>query len=370
MSLDFLYLDQIKTLESQAESYLRSGDQENARKTFEKIAMLYEKASSVAKSPSTRDLYMRKAREYREKSLSPRKVLKEGSQGDETDYRVIAESMIERTDLSWDDVVGLEDVKEVLRRAVFMARAKPDKPVKLDPPRSVLLFGPPGTGKTLLASVASNSVSATFFNADVSKILSKYVGDSPKTVDALFSLARERAPSLIFFDEIDSITVSREEGQNVGTGLLQKLLVEMDGFRKSSSLVIIMAGTNRPWALDEAVVNRFDYRIYVPPPDLEARKGIFRLELEKKGFEIEGDYDDLARRTEGYTGREISHICRKAVMFMIKRLNPDMRDEVKEIRIGKIKRDELYRAIQDTRPSVSGEILKKYQEWYERYGSS
>ncbi|WP_148692940.1 ATP-binding protein [Acidianus manzaensis] len=367
MSLDFLYLNEIKNLEKQAENYEDSGDIENARKTYEKIAILYEKASSAAKSPSSKELYAKKAEEYRRKA-KPKKVVTEG--GEETDYESIAESMMEKTDLTWDDIVGLDNVKDLLKRAVIMARAKPDKPVKLDPPRSVLLFGPPGTGKTLLASAASNSIHATFFNADISKILSKYVGDAPKTIDALFSLAREKAPSLIFFDEIDSMTISREEGQNVGTGLLQKLLIEMDGFKKSSDLVMIIAGTNRPWALDEAIVNRFDYRVYVPPPDFEGRKGIFKLELEKRGFEIEGNYDELAEKTEGYTGREISHICRKAVMLMIRRLNPQVDDNVKEIKIGKIKREELFQAIEETKPSVSKEMIKKYEEWNEGHGSS
>jgi ATP-dependent 26S proteasome regulatory subunit len=92
-----------------------------------------------------------------------------------------------------------------------LAISKPEKPVKLDPPRSILLFGPPGTGKTLLASAASNSINATFFNADISKILSRYVGDSPKTIDALFLLARKMSPSIIFFDEFDAISLSREQ---------------------------------------------------------------------------------------------------------------------------------------------------------------
>jgi SpoVK/Ycf46/Vps4 family AAA+-type ATPase len=163
-----------------------------------------------------------------------------------------------------------------------------------------------------------------FLTQIFSKILSRYVGDSPKTIDAIFLLARKMSPSIIFFDEFDAISLNREEKENVGTGLIQKILTEMDGFRKSRDFVMVIASTNRPWALDEAILNRFDYRIYVPLPDFEARKGIFEIELGKKNFEIEADYDDLAKRTEGYSGREISHICRKAIMSMIKRMNPDI----------------------------------------------
>ena len=368
MSIDFLLLNQIKKLETEAKYYEKNGEKDKANEVYEKIAYLYEEAASKVSLQSTKELYLAKAREYRNK-ISQKKV--EKINGDETDYLQVAKSMIEKTDLTWGDISGLDNVKSLLRQAVGIAISKPEKPVKLDPPRSVLLFGPPGTGKTLLASAASNSVNATFFNADISKILSKYVGDSPKIVDSLFSLAREKSPSIIFFDEFDAISISREEKENVGTGLLQKVLTEMDGFRKSKDFVMVIASTNRPWALDEAILNRFDYRIYVPLPDFEARKGIFELELEKKGFEIEASYDDLAKRTEGYSGREIAHICRKAIMSMIKRVNPDVENAKPgyKLKIGKITKEELYKAIEDTRPSVSKEMIRKYEEWNKEHGS-
>lgn len=374
MSLDFIYLNEIRKLESQAQELESSGNAEEAKKIYLKIASLYEKLAEDSVSSQAKELYLDKASYYRRKANPPvRKVQVEGGGGssqEEEDFRSVALSMIEKSTVSWDDISGLDNVKMILKESIGLARAKPDKPVKLDPPRSILLFGPPGNGKTMLASAASNAIKATFFNADISKILSKYVGDSPKILDALFSLAREKSPSIIFFDEIDSIALSREEEQHSATGLLQKLLTEMDGFKKSKEFVMIIAATNRPWALDEAVLSRFDFRIYVPLPDFEARKGIFKLELEKKGFEVEVSYDELAKMTEGYSGREISHICRKAIMYMIRRVNPGIDDKAEKIKIDKIRRDEIIKAIQETRPSVSKDLIKKYEEWYKEHGSS
>lgn len=367
MSIDFLILNQIKKLETEAEYYEKKGEKDKAYEVYEKIANLYEKAASKALLQSTRELYLMKAEEYRSRI----NTTKEKINGDEPDYIQKADGMIEKTNLTWDNISGLEKIKSLLRQAVGIAISKPEKPVKMDPPRSILLFGPPGTGKTLLASAASNSINATFFNADISKILSRYVGDSPKTVDALFLLARKMSPSIIFFDEFDAISLNREEKENIGTGLIQKILTEMDGFRKSRDFVMVIASTNRPWALDEAILNRFDYRIYVPLPDFEARKGIFEIALGKNNFEIEADYDDLAKRTEGYSGREISGICRKAILSMIKRMNPDIENARPgyKLRIGKITKEELYKAIEETKPSVSKEMIKKYEEWNREYGS-
>ncbi len=367
MSIDSLYLDQIRKLMREAQELERSGRKEEASRIYEKVAFLYERAAEAVSLQSTREVYLKKAEEARRRSGGhvPAKAVVDK---DEPDYDKVAESMIERSTVTWDDISGLEDVKSILKEAVTMATAKPEKPVRLDPPRSILLFGPPGTGKTLLASAASSSLRATFFNADASKILSKYVGEAPKTLDALFNLARRKAPSLVFVDEIDSITVNRESNQNVGAGLLQKLLTEMDGFKKGSTFVMVMGSTNRPWSLDEAVVNRFDFRVYVPPPDLEGRKSIFQLELGKKGFQVEGDYEEYARATEGYTGREISQICRKAVMYMLRRMNPDM-EGARTLRIDVVRRDEIMRSIGETKPTVTKELLSKYQEWDREHGS-
>ncbi len=288
-----------------------------------------------------------------------------------------AESFIEKADVTWDDIVGLSDVKKELMEALYFSLAKPELPIEVEVPRRFLLFGPPGTGKTMLAMAASNMLKATFFNVSISGVLSRYVGDSPKIVAAVFELARRKAPSVIFFDEIDAIAIRRDIAADQIPGLLQTLLTELDGFKskKFPKPIIVIAATNQPWMLDEAILSRFDRRIYVPLPDRQARIELFKLHLEKKGFKIEGiTYEELADRTDGYSGRDIRAVCTKAIMMMLRRANPDIESimrrvrDLKELetikyRVLPITREELLRAISEVKPAVSKDKLKKYEEW-------
>ncbi len=289
-----------------------------------------------------------------------------------------AEALIAKASVTWDDIAGLDDVKKSLVEAIFYSIARPEDPsVKVEPPKRFLLYGPPGTGKTMLAMAASNMLGATFINVSVDKVLSRYVGDAPRMISAIFRLAYKKSPSVVFFDEVETLMTRRDTGREAASGLVQTLLTELDGF-KSKSLekpVIVIAATNKPWLLDEAILSRFEKRIYVPLPDLEAREAIFRLNLEKKGFKLEGiTYKELAEATEGYSGRDIANACREAIMRMLRRANPEIYSKLAKIqnpaelaslhyKVLPIKREEILEAIKNSKPPVAKEDIRKYEEW-------
>ena len=309
--------------------------------------------------------------------------VKDSAQDMDQEFEVQAEALIRRASVSWRDIAGLEEVKRSLIEALFYSLARPDDPtVKVEPPRRFLLYGPPGTGKTMLAMAASNMLGATFMYVSVDRVLSKYVGDSPRMVSAIFRVARRKAPSIVFFDEVETLMMKRDTGREAAAGLVQTLLTELDGFTSKTMVrpVIVIAATNKPWLLDEAVLSRFERRIYVPLPDKAAREQIFRLNLEKRGFSVEGvTYEELAEATEGYSGRDIANVCKEAVMSMLRRANPDIYSRFERIesagtlkdlkyRVLPIRREELFEAIGRIRPAVSREDIRKYEEWARSHG--
>ncbi|MCD6301643.1 MAG: ATP-binding protein [Staphylothermus sp.] len=300
------------------------------------------------------------------------------------EFETQAETLIAKADITWDDIAGLEEVKKSLIEAIYYSLAKPEQPVKIEPPRRFLLYGPPGTGKTMLAMAASNMLGATFFNVSVDRVLSRYVGDSPRMISAIFRVAYRKAPSIIFFDEIETLVAKRDTGREAATGVVQTFLTELDGFKskKLDKPVIIIAATNKPWMLDEAILSRFEKRIYIPLPDKEARKQVFKLNLEKKGFQIQGiTYDELAELTEGYSGRDIANACKEAIIQMLRRANPDIYKKLTTIKniqqlqqmkykIQPITREELLTAIKKTKPATTPQQIQKYIEWTKQHGTT
>ncbi len=290
-----------------------------------------------------------------------------------------ARSFISRASVSWDDIVGLEGVKERLVEALYFSIGVVDGGVELEVPRRFLLYGPPGTGKTLLAAAASATLGATFIDVPVSGILSKYVGDSPKMVSAVFRLAEAEAPSVVFFDEVDALAVSRDSERQPATGLVQALLQELDGVRgkgPGSPPVIVIAATNKPWLLDEAFRRRFDLLIYVPPPGRRERAEIIRVHTVKRGIPLAEDVDLewLADATEGYTGSDLRRLVAEAVRLMLVRANPQARDPASlgkgrpRIRVEPLTMEDFRRALQVVKPSISREVLKAYEWFRSKYG--
>lgn len=248
------------------------------------------------------------------------------------DPMVVGAEVIERPPVTYEDIGGLADAILEVREAIEDPLLKPDlfRKVGIEPPKGILLVGPPGTGKTLLAKAVAHRTKATFIRLVGSELVQKYIGEGARLVRELFQLGKERAPAVVFIDELDAIGASRLEMATSGDREVQRtlmqLLAEMDGFEPLSDVKIIGA-TNRPDILDAALMRpgRFDRIIDIPMPDLEARREIFRIHTRGMALrEGELDYASLAARTEGTTGADIRAICTEAGMFTIR----DGRDSV------------------------------------------
>jgi proteasome regulatory subunit len=241
------------------------------------------------------------------------------------DARVRVMELDEFPTITFDQIGGLENEIEEVREAVEYPLTKPYifERIGVEPPKGILLYGPPGTGKTLMAKAVAHEARATFIRMSGSELVHKYIGEGAQLVRELFSLARERAPSIVFIDEIDAVGSTRTNDGTSGSAEVQRtlmqLLAEMDGFNNRGD-VRIMAATNRVDMLDPALLRpgRFDRVIAIPLPDREARKEILTIHSEK--MRLEGvDLDAMVDLTEGATGAELQAVCREAGMIAVRR---------------------------------------------------
>ena len=242
----------------------------------------------------------------------------------EMEPSAMREVFVEIPDINWDDIGGLESIKQEMQEAV-------EWPLKYQgiftfadavPPKGILLYGPPGTGKTLMAKAAANESEANFISIKGPELLSKWVGESEKGVREIFRKARQAAPCIIFFDEIDAIAPKR--GGNFGDShvterLISQLLTELDGLEILTNVVVIGA-TNRPDIVDAALLRpgRFDRLLYVPPPDRESRIQIIKIHIKKKPLDDSVNIEKLADQTEGYTGADIASLSSASVMLALR----------------------------------------------------
>ena len=267
---------------------------------------------------------------------------------DAWDPMVSGAEMIERPEIGYDSVAGLDEQKQSVREAIELPLNSPElfKKVGVEPPKGILLVGPPGCGKTLLAKAVANHTDATFIRMVGSELAQKYIGEGGRMVRELFSLAKEKAPSIIFLDEIDAIGAKRLDGSTSGDREVQRtlmqLLAELDGFDVLENVKII-AATNRPDILDEALLRpgRFDRVIEIPIPDDAGRKAILQLHIDKiatKKIHLKTIVD----KTTGFSGAEIKATCVEAGMIAIRQgrsyiKQEDFMESIKRINLKKIK---------------------------------
>ena len=231
--------------------------------------------------------------------------------------------LLEKPNVAWLDIAGLEGAKEALKEAVILPVKFPQLFTgKRKPTSGILLYGPPGTGKSYLAKAVATEANSTFFSVSSSDLVSKWMGESERLVKQLFTMARENKPAIIFIDEVDALCGPRGEGESEALRRIKtELLVQMNGVGNDSSGVLVLGATNIPWQLDAAVRRRFERRIYIALPDAEARTRMFELNIGDVPCECSPlDYQALAAMTEGYSGHDIAVVVRDALMQPIRKI--------------------------------------------------
>ncbi|XP_015795717.1 vacuolar protein sorting-associated protein 4B [Tetranychus urticae] len=232
--------------------------------------------------------------------------------------------VIEKPNIKWSDVAGLEGAKEALKEAVILPIKFPHLFTgKRQPWRGILLFGPPGTGKSYLAkAVATEANNSTFFSVSSSNLVSKWLGESEKLVKSLFTMARKQKPSIIFIDEIDSLCSSRSDNESESARRIKtEFLVQMQGLGNDNDGILVLGATNIPWVLDSAIRRRFEKRIYIPLPEEHARLTIFKIHIGNTPHSLtENDLKELAHKTEGFSGADISVLVRDALMQPVRKV--------------------------------------------------
>lgn len=280
-------------------------------------------------------------------------------------------------DVQWDDIYGLADVKSALNEMLVLPAKRPDLYTGLRASgRGVLLFGPPGTGKTLIAKAVATNINATFFSISASSLMSKFHGESERLVRTLFQIARERQPSFIFIDEVDSILGARSDNEHEASRRLKtEFMSQFDGATTnatSDDRVYVMAASNRPQDLDDAVRRRLDRRIFVPLPDAADRVLFFRR-LTAKNAAVnwalsDADMRRIARRADGFSGSDIKALCREASLMPLRELGPQVSDvRAQDVRACDMR--DFDEAFSNVRPSSNAAQIAELERWNEQFGS-
>ena len=280
----------------------------------------------------------------------------------EIEPSTMREVIIEVPRVKWDQIGGLNDVKQKLIETVEWPLTHPEafRSVGVKPPRGVLLFGPPGTGKTLLAKAVATETKANFISIKGPEVLSKWVGESEKAVREIFKKARQVAPCIVFLDEIDALAPRRSAaGDNhVSERLVNQLLTSMDGIEETEG-VIVLGATNRPDILDHALLRsgRFDRIILVGAPDVKERLAILKVHTKDMPLGKKVNLEAMAEATEGYTGADIEGICREAGIIALRR----------DIDAKKVSLEDFEAAMAEARPSVDKDTIEAYQRIMEAW---
>ncbi|XP_017739135.1 PREDICTED: katanin p60 ATPase-containing subunit A1 [Rhinopithecus bieti] len=283
----------------------------------------------------------------------------------------------------WDDIADLVEAKKLLKEAVVLPMWMPEffKGIRR-PWKGVLMVGPPGTGKTLLAKAVATECKTTFFNVSSSTLTSKYRGESEKLVRLLFEMARFYSPATIFIDEIDSICSRRgtSEEHEASRRVKAELLVQMDGVGGASEnddpskMVMVLAATNFPWDIDEALRRRLEKRIYIPLPSAKGREELLRISLRELELADDVDLASIAENMEGYSGADITNVCRDASLMAMRRriegLTPEeIRNLSKEEMHMPTTMEDFEMALKKVSKSVSAADIERYEKWIFEFGS-
>ena len=332
----------IEALRNKVKEYATDAVKCDKLEEYEKAFDLYLKAANQLQviikydqNPYSKKIYIERAKEYasRAKEIKEKKLEKKdkkddgkGSEADE-EKKKLEEQLSgcivqEKPNVKWEDVAGLEKAKEALKEAVIFPIKFPQLfQGKRKPWKGILLYGPPGTGKSYLAKAAATETHGNFFSVSAANIVSKWMGESERLIKGLFDLARKNKPAVIFLDEIDSIMGARSDNENDATRRLKtEFLIQMQGVGNDDEGILVLGATNIPWALDPAVRRRFQKKIYISLPELDARKVMFEINLKGTPNTLTDEQlEDLARSTPGFSGSDISTLAQDAIFEPVRK---------------------------------------------------
>lgn len=275
---------------------------------------------------------------------------------------------VEKPGVKWSEVVGLNDVKRLIREVIVYPVQRPDL-FPLGWPRGILLFGPPGCGKTLLAAAVATEIDAEFVPLDSASIMSKWLGEAEKNVAKLFNWAREQEkkgrPVIVFIDELDSLIGKHQNEIGGEIRVRNQFLKEMDGVTDKNKKIhiYVIGATNKPWDLDIPFIRRFQKRIYVPLPDNETRLEMFKFYTKEINLDPNVDLREMARGSEGYSGSDIRDVCQDVYLKKISYLFESGLAKNVKIKPKPVSMEDFKRALSDRRPSVPPQTVATYEKW-------
>lgn len=362
-------IEAYKSFYQQAKDYYNAGDISAARDAFLKAAELANDISVHATSYDVKMEYHKlavKIVEFVKKECVHKKTVTEAvPETDSMESKPVfkpQEKSSDDTKITFADVAGLDDVKEQIRFKVLSPMQRPElaEKYKIKAGGKILLYGPPGTGKTFIARAIAGEVDAEFFAVNCQDLISKYMGDSSKQLDSLFTEAEKHDKAIIFFDEFDSVASKRGDGTSGVDAEMARFvatfLTKVDGFKPSANkMLLLIAATNRPWALDSAMLRggRFDTQIYVGVPDQAAREFLVRKVLDGIDMEDDVDLSKLAYVLKGYGGGDVTAICERIKLEPYKR-------EVSTGQPQKITRDDCNKVLTNSRNVITQEVIDKF----------
>ena len=368
---------QLDRLLAEARALRKQERYAEAAQRYRQCAILQKQIAQYASSKSGKIEQLRLAQTYAETAdrLERMAAPQAEPSGGGEDFSAQIAALRMHSSITWDDIGDLTETKAAIQAAYAFALVQRPAGVERRPINKILLYGPPGTGKTMLAAAASNELDATFYSVKASDLLSKWFGESPRLISALYHDAREHAPAVVFLEEFDALA-PRRGGSDSGAErrIVSTLLAELDGLVDSAAqdaYVLTIAATNLPWNIDSAILSRFGARLlYVPLPDAEGRRQILEKQIMGKGYKLAFPLEELVKKTRGFSGRDLSNLVNIAIEQMEYENNPEVlelkgREALQnyQLRITPLTREHFARALKQVQPQTSPDDVAQFARW-------
>jgi len=370
---------------AEAVKYDKAGDKDKATESYKKAVEQLTRLIKLYPDYTFNKFYVEKVTTYQERirllksedgedmgveKFTSFETKQTGTQVTQTDSDDSEPS--EKPNVSWGMVAGLEDAKKAIKEVIVYPVKRPDL-FPLGWSRGLLLFGPPGCGKTLLAAAVANEIDAQFIQIDPANIMSKWLGAAEQNVAKIFGGARKTAmagkPVIIFIDEVDSILGVHTNEVGGEVRMRNQFLKEMDGLQDKGKNyhLYVVAATNKPWDLDWAFIRRFQKRVMVPLPDYATRLQMFEINCSQLELTQDVDFHSLTQITEGYSGSDIKDICQVVRQEVIRELFESGAAEDTTKKPRSLNMGDFKRAVSNRKPSVSKEMMKEYDKWFDQF---